>query len=1209
MERRGINHIAHLCAQIGVIWRESSNSDVGFDGEIELVEGTQATGQIVKVQGKAGQSYLKNEQPEQFDFYTDLNRLEYWRDATNPILLVIYDPRINKAYLKDVKNYLRSHPEVFSRPHKIRFEKRKDLFHGECATRIKALFGQSREEFETDYRQHIIDRHGKLTLYAATLHSPVAVDLESIFVQLTVVHRQLMSHVNLELGAEIMEAADKSDRLDPLASSSGTLPPRPRPAEETILTLTFNEALREHPVLAMTGRGGAGKTTMLSYLALTFARQQAKQRLHLDEDRLPVLVPLRDFSRFLDNLDKQGRLLSISPSLLPQFLAEYLKDVAPHLASPAGFFERALAEGTCAVLCDGLDEIADPMKRTRASEAVANFIRYFRRNRFVITSRPRGYEGESKQRLSLFCTECVIRDFDEDDIRQFVHLWYKAVKIGFLGDVPTAGLEASSGARELLLMISNNERLKALARNPLLLSVLAMVHQRRLDLPQRRAELYDECIDMLLGYADQVKGGVAARELAAYGGLDRNEKRALLEQVALWFHERGESGQEAERNELVLEISRQFEAILGKDSATARRSSEPFLRLLEERTGLIVENGVGMFAFAHISFQEYLAARAVAHRDDFIGFTLDHLRDPWWREVILLEVGHLSDDRHFSLRSRKLTGELIRNIWHANSWMESVLHRDLLFAARCLADSGKLAVPDDLRRGIIDDLLRLWRHTPYEPQRREILDVFDHLVSTVDGSQIFGEVCALTNDSQGDIRRLAAFALGHMGAVAGPEDMLSSLEGLLKDSDNYVRAAAVFALGRMGKVAAKPKIVEQLLALFEDENEDDYVRSATASALKQMGQLQVTPETLERMVALCGHSDSWVRCGALSSMARMGVAAVTPRALERLISLSLDNNPNVPYAVARVFAQMGTSAVTTETLKSLVKLSNHNLPWVRAAAVYALGRMGPSAAQVATLDKLLDLTADREASVRSTACDALGQMGRMAARADVLERLFEIASDKEPLVRRAAASTLGMLAQTAASPRTMECLVLLSNDSDAWVRSASLHAIGQMAQAAFQNQSLPPLTELVTDSNPEARAEAAFLIGQVAHNPSVRSTAVAHLLKLLQDDTSFVRWAAARALAEIGTVTAIGDRLEYLLRLLKSEDEDLQIAAAFVLGRFSKVQSITGVLEELIKFFQFHLHNTQFRFIGSDIMRACDFAYQELRQIAEISGPKGVLSF
>ena len=81
-----------------------------------------------------------------------------------------------------------------------------------------------------------------------------------------------------------------------------------------------------------------------------------------------------------------------------------------------------------------------------------------------------------------------------------------------------------------------------------------MVHQRGVGLPQRRAELYDECTEMLPGYWDQTEGGEAARELATYGALTRGEKRTLLEPIALWFHERGEQGRRLHKTNWSLKL-------------------------------------------------------------------------------------------------------------------------------------------------------------------------------------------------------------------------------------------------------------------------------------------------------------------------------------------------------------------------------------------------------------------------------------------------------------------------------------------------------------------------------------------------------------------------------------------------------------------------------------------------------------------------------
>jgi hypothetical protein len=56
---RGIAKIYRVVTDMGYIWRPTANSDVGFDGEIELVEDRAATAKIIKVQVKSGASYFR----------------------------------------------------------------------------------------------------------------------------------------------------------------------------------------------------------------------------------------------------------------------------------------------------------------------------------------------------------------------------------------------------------------------------------------------------------------------------------------------------------------------------------------------------------------------------------------------------------------------------------------------------------------------------------------------------------------------------------------------------------------------------------------------------------------------------------------------------------------------------------------------------------------------------------------------------------------------------------------------------------------------------------------------------------------------------------------------------------------------------------------------------------------------------------------------
>src|SRR5262249_46383521 len=160
---------------------------------------------------------------------------------------------------------------------------------------------------------------------------------------------------------------------------------------------------------------------------------------------------------------------------------------------------------------------------------------------------------------------------------------------------------------------------------------------------------------------------------------------------------------EATKGELEALIAEQFMEISRDKTEKARSRAELFLRVIDERAGLLVERAPGVYAFAHLTFQEYLAARAIADREDYIVYTLKRLHKPWWREVLLLEVGHLSDQRYFGRRTRKLTSDLLIAIRNAGSWLEEVLNRAFFFPPRCLCDTAPLGVEDKGPQNLMEE--------------------------------------------------------------------------------------------------------------------------------------------------------------------------------------------------------------------------------------------------------------------------------------------------------------------------------------------------------------------------------------------------------------------------------------------------------------------------------------------------------------------------
>jgi formylglycine-generating enzyme required for sulfatase activity len=198
-------------------------------------------------------------------------------------------------------------------------------------------------------------------------------------------------------------------------------------------------------------------------------------------------------------------------------------------------------------------------------------------------------------------------------------------------------------ANELWQALQMNERVRDLATNPLLLTVVAVIYHNNYVLPEDRAALYEECIEVLLrggrGKADR-----AAQTRRQYSGkpelsMGLHPRRELLSAVAYTMHQRGEQGRIIERQDLIRTVATRLPTRPDADEA-----ARAFVAELPVHIGLLDEVQPDRFRFSHLSFQEFLAARHIAETDQWDEL-LAHYRENWWREVILLCAGHLSQAR------------------------------------------------------------------------------------------------------------------------------------------------------------------------------------------------------------------------------------------------------------------------------------------------------------------------------------------------------------------------------------------------------------------------------------------------------------------------------------------------------------------------------------------------------------------------------------
>ena len=140
----------------------------------------------------------------------------------------------------------------------------------------------------------------------------------------------------------------------------------------------------------------------------------------------------------------------------------------------AGLFKH----GKTLVLLDGLDEVKVE-HNSHVIKQVRDFSDKFRTNHFVITCRiaAKDYTFEK-------FTEVEAADFDDKQIATFARKWFQA--------------KEPAKAKEFIQQLRENNRIRELATNPLLLTLLCLVFEESAKFPSLRSELYEEGVDILL---------------------------------------------------------------------------------------------------------------------------------------------------------------------------------------------------------------------------------------------------------------------------------------------------------------------------------------------------------------------------------------------------------------------------------------------------------------------------------------------------------------------------------------------------------------------------------------------------------------------------------------------------------------------------------------------------------------------------------------
>lgn len=278
------------------------------------------------------------------------------------------------------------------------------------------------------------------------------------------------------------------------------------------------------------------------------------------------------------------------------------------------------------ILLDGLDEVsATDERRPRLLQAIKALVTALPKANFVVTARPYAYT-DPKWRLKDFVSFALM-PFNAEQRAQFIHNWYQASK----WRLALSQIALTQRSEDLIDQIENLPHLRELAERPLLLTLIANLHTNNGRLPDDRAELYKNSVDLLL-FRWRREALSATEDLARR--LEKEKLQRSLQQLAHTAHCQQQTQAEAIQTADIAkaDILAAFDPLLdtvGRDE---------LLRFLQQHTGILIARDQDYYAFPHRSFQEYLAMGwLTSYHDDHL--TPQVLADPiWWREVFLLAV-------------------------------------------------------------------------------------------------------------------------------------------------------------------------------------------------------------------------------------------------------------------------------------------------------------------------------------------------------------------------------------------------------------------------------------------------------------------------------------------------------------------------------------------------------------------------------------------